>query len=84
MIEIEDAIDAISAVLENDSLSREMKIAKLKKLAMEVWDTVFPERGTPNFQKLSNEECLSRWRSLEPRLGKAKDDFRMGVDPEIH
>jgi hypothetical protein len=72
-MQIEEIVDKIGKTIANLDLEREEKINRLKRLADECWNEVFPERGTPQYEELSVEERHRRWESVRGLVRQRQD-----------
>ena len=49
---------------------RDIKIERMKSLAMRCWDKVIPEHGTERFKKLKSAEIQDRWSTVRNEVEK--------------
>lgn len=60
-------VQEIDRIIDFKSLSIGQKCIVLEMMANRYWDVVFPERGTPEYEKLTSADRKARWDGVRAR-----------------
>lgn len=64
----EELVDRIGQLLSDKSLERKVRDSRLREVAQEAWNKLFPEDSRPERIRLSAEARMRRWQEVSNQL----------------